>query len=149
MNVYLSSSSSTPTLASCWRSLSTGGAGRLAAGGVHPVGDALRVEPKMPGDAPQVGAVHTQLQGLAAHGQVVALRLWLGGIGAAALAPQGAGGVLAGTMLFGGLTQVGQEKRGSVGRSGVGYYRRKLSPIYFRHSLRAARVCIGRQNGVK
>lgn len=99
----------------------------MVAGGVHPVGDALRVEPKMPGDAPQVGAVHIQLQALAAHGQVVALRLWLRGIGApavAALAPQGAGGVLAGTMLFGGLTA------GGTGKERIGWKirRRLLSP---------------------
>ena len=90
-----------------------GGCGQIGGGGVDPVGDRLRVDTQVPGDAPEVGAVHIQLERLAAHGQVMALRLGRGRMGApavAVLAAGGAGFVPAGTVLFGGCPAGGADQ---------------------------------------
>lgn len=100
----------------------------MAAAGIDPVGNALGVDRKVPGDAPEVGAVHIEFERLTAHRSVIAVRFGFGRIGAsavAALAAQGAGGVFAGTMLFGG---------GSTGRAGQRRFGRRLGD-WIRHTL--------------
>ena len=78
--------------------------GEVGGGGVDPAGDTLRVDAQVSCDAPEVGAVHIEFEGLATHRKVVAFGFWGGRVGAPAvttLAAQGAGRVLAGAVLFG------------------------------------------------
>ena len=87
-----------------------GRGGDIGRGGIDPVGDGLRIDPQMPGDASQVGTVYIELEGLAAQIESVAVVFRLGRIGApavSAFAAQGAGGVFAGAMLFGGFAARG------------------------------------------
>ena len=77
----------------------------VGSSGIHPVGDRLRIDPEVADDVPKVSAIRIEFEGLAAHLQLVAVRFWLWGLGApavAALAPQGAGLALASAVLFGG-----------------------------------------------
>ncbi len=99
--------------------------GQIGGGGIDPVGDGLRIDPQMPGDAPQVSTVHIELQGLAAQIESVAVVFRLGCIGApavSAFAAQVPVAFLLARCCLVVSPQVGQDKIGSA----IGYYSPKI-----------------------
>ena len=104
---------------------------RRQAGGsfVHPVDDGLVVHAQMSCDAPEVGAVHIQLEGSLAAGQFVAFLVGCGRIGAVAvlaLDARAAAVVLAGFVLAGGFGAGRADVRRRVHKTIFGGHRPKL-----------------------
>ena len=102
---------------------------RKASGGlVDPVDDGLVVDFQMSCDAPEVHAVHVELEGLTTQDEVIAMLFGSGRVGTPAvlaLAPCSAAEVGSGLMLLSGFPQVGQ---GDI-RLDIRQYSRKLTPM--------------------